>query len=174
MPFSPSLDVRGRSLLPNLRRLMINDNGNGTYKWRDETHVAGSEHGIVLLSFFVVVMIGPPPACNWYMFMYNVPTRPVFTSSRLPNIPLFELSRSQTNQLMCVFISPKMQLAGYLAILRWWGRAYSYTSKSQWIVETNKIENAQSAFKNIEGEKNKHTLRLHGLWDLCMPFYMAK
>ena len=40
--------------------------------------------------------------------------RPVLTSSRLPNIPLFELSRSQTIQLICVFISPKLQLAGYL------------------------------------------------------------
>ena len=40
--------------------------------------------------------------------------RPVFTISRLPNIQLFELSRSQTIQLICVFISPKLQLAGYL------------------------------------------------------------
>ena len=41
-------------------------------------------------------------------------TRPVFISSRLPNIPLFELSWSQIIQLICVIISPKLQLAGYL------------------------------------------------------------
>ena len=40
--------------------------------------------------------------------------RPVFISSRLPNIPLFQLSRSQIIQLVCVLISPKLQLAGYL------------------------------------------------------------
>ena len=39
--------------------------------------------------------------------------RPAFISSRLPNIPLFELSRSQIIQFICVF-SPKLQLAGYL------------------------------------------------------------
>ena len=41
-------------------------------------------------------------------------SRPVFISSRLTNIPLFELSRPQIIQLICVFISPKLQLAGYL------------------------------------------------------------
>ena len=41
-------------------------------------------------------------------------SRPVLISSRLPNILLFELSRSQIIQLICVFISPKLQLAGYL------------------------------------------------------------
>ena len=40
--------------------------------------------------------------------------RPVFISSRLLNILLFELSRSQIIQLTCVLISPKLQLAGYL------------------------------------------------------------
>ena len=39
---------------------------------------------------------------------------PVSTSSRLSNIPLFELSRSQTIQLICVFIGPKLRLVGYL------------------------------------------------------------
>ena len=38
----------------------------------------------------------------------------VFISSRLPNNPLFELSRSQIIQLICVFISPQFQLSGYL------------------------------------------------------------
>ena len=48
-----------------------------------------------------------------FCFIFN---RPVFTISRLPNIQLFELSRSQTTgfQLNCVFIRPKQQLAGYL------------------------------------------------------------
>ena len=46
---------------------------------------------------------------NTQAFLYN---RPGFTSSRLPNIP--ELSWWQTIQLICVFISPKLQLAGYL------------------------------------------------------------
>ena len=40
--------------------------------------------------------------------------RPVVISSRLPNIQLFQLSRSQIIQLVCVFISLKFQLAGYL------------------------------------------------------------
>ena len=39
---------------------------------------------------------------------------PVLISSRLPNIPLFERSRWQIIQLICVFISPKLQLSGYL------------------------------------------------------------
>ena len=49
----------------------------------------------------------------WFTCPYQV-NRPVLISSRLPNIPLFELSRSQIIQLICVFISPKLQLAGYL------------------------------------------------------------
>ena len=49
-----------------------------------------------------------------YMSNQSTDIRPAFISSRLPNIPLFELSRSQIIQLICVLISPKLQLAGYL------------------------------------------------------------
>ena len=45
---------------------------------------------------------------------FNTLCRPVFISSRLPNIPLFEISQSQIFQLICVFVSPKLQLAGCL------------------------------------------------------------
>ena len=55
-----------------------------------------------------------PLSVNWPGGFADGHYRPVFTSSRLPNIPLFELSRSQTIQLICAFISPKLQLAGYL------------------------------------------------------------
>ena len=41
-------------------------------------------------------------------------SRPVFISSSLPNIPLFEQSRSHLIQFISVFMRPKLQLAGYL------------------------------------------------------------
>ena len=60
---------------------------------------------------------------NWYMycdiFLHLLswkqcfsPTRRVCTISRLPNIQLFELSRSQTIQLICYFGLMKTQIAG--------------------------------------------------------------
>ena len=50
---------------------------------------------------------------QWFSWGVNL-IRPILISSRLPNIPLFELSRSQIIHLICAFISPKLQLAGYL------------------------------------------------------------
>lgn len=49
-----------------------------------------------------------------YLSFVRVIKRPVITSLRLPNIPPLELSRSQTIQSICVFISLKLQLAGIL------------------------------------------------------------
>ena len=90
-------------------------------------------------------------AVSLFLIYRRLGVRPVFISSRLPNIPLFELSRWQIIQLICVFIihyiynalntnvskrkkkkkgkvrkscSSKLQLAGYLVeiiILRYLG-----------------------------------------------------
>ena len=58
--------------------------------------------------------ISPTVLYTYWLYNHNTLNRPFFISSRLPDIPLFELYRSQIIQLTCVFISPKLQLAGYL------------------------------------------------------------
>ena len=75
----------------------------------------------ILILWIELGMYSTNEACQilvrWFYrsFLHYPPTnRPVSIRSRLPSIPLFQLSRSQIIQLFCVFISRKLQLAGYL------------------------------------------------------------